>query len=70
MAADYTDGTEMWLDEYETPDFREQLAALWEEVSPLYRQLHAFVRARLRARYGDEVVSRTGPIPAHLLGKM
>ena len=59
----------MWLDEFETADIRDQLAALWEEVAPLYRQLHAFVRGRLRARYGDQVVSRGGPIPAHLLGE-
>ncbi|KAF0306254.1 Angiotensin-converting enzyme [Amphibalanus amphitrite] len=69
-ANNFTDGTDMWLDDYDTPDFRERLAALWEEVAPLYRQLHAFVRGRLRARYGDSVVSRSGPIPAHLLGNM
>ena len=66
---DFTDGTEMWLDEFDTADFRDQLAALWEEVTPLYQQLHAFVRGRLRTHYGDHVVSKSGPIPAHLLGE-
>ena len=36
----------------------------------LYPALHAYVRARLNAHYGDDVVPADGPIPAHLLGNM
>ncbi|NP_001036859.1 ecdysteroid-inducible angiotensin-converting enzyme-related gene product precursor [Bombyx mori] len=61
---------EWWQSEYEVPDFEEQLAKLWEDVKPLYQQLHAYVRKRLRDKYGDKVVSARGPIPAHLLGNM
>lgn len=32
--------------------------------------MHAYVRKRLRDKYGDSVVSAKGPIPAHLLGKL
>ncbi|XP_065334357.1 angiotensin-converting enzyme-like [Cloeon dipterum] len=51
-------------------DFREQVGGLWEQLKPLYQQLHAYVRRHLRLKYGDEVVKAKGPIPAHLLGNM
>ena len=45
------------------------LEQLWEQdVSPLYSQLHAYARLRLRQRYGADAVPAEGPIPAHLLG--
>ena len=43
---------------------------LWEQVRPLYVQLHAYVRWRLREKYGDQVVPASGPIPADLLGNL
>ena len=33
-------------------------------------QLHCYVRRKLSKKYGDKVVPKTGPIPAHLLGNM
>ncbi|XP_043189736.1 angiotensin-converting enzyme-like isoform X1 [Amphibalanus amphitrite] len=66
----FSDGTELWLDVYDTADFQSQIARLWDQLTPLYEQLHAYVRGRLRQHYGEEVVSRDGPIPAHLLGNM
>ena len=48
----------------------EELDRLWEQVRPFYLSLHAYVRQRLRAHYGPEVVPAGGPIPAHLLGNM
>ena len=59
----------MWLAEYESAGFRAELSKLWEQLTPLYEQLHAFVRGRLRKQYGRSEVSRKSPIPAHLLGK-
>lgn len=44
--------------------------ALWQQLKPLYLQLHAYVRRELRKKYGESVVSKDGPIPAHLLGNM
>ena len=37
---------------------------------PLYEQLHCYVRAQLVEEYGEDIVSPTGPIPAHLTGNM
>jgi len=66
---DQSDTAEAWLYDYEAPDFRDQIQRLWEQLQPLYLQLHAYVRSRLRLKYGDDIVPRTGPIPAHLLGE-
>ena len=37
-------------------------------MRPLYLSLHAYVRRKLREKYGADVVPADGPIPAHLLG--
>lgn len=37
---------------------------------PFYRQIHGYVRYRLRQHYGPEVVPAEGNIPMHLLGNM
>ncbi|XP_073942653.1 angiotensin-converting enzyme-like isoform X3 [Choristoneura fumiferana] len=66
----FKDVAEWWQSEYEVADFEQQLAKLWEDVKPLYQQLHAYVRKQLRDKYGPEIVSAKGPIPAHLLGNM
>ena len=42
---------------------------LWDEVKPLYDQLHCHVRAKLNETYGAKV-ALDAPIPAHLLGNM
>jgi hypothetical protein len=68
-AADFTDNAEYWLKDYESPDFREQLSRRWDQVRPLYLQIHAYVRRKLRENYGEQLVTPRGPIPAHLLGK-
>ncbi|XP_042221531.1 angiotensin-converting enzyme-like isoform X2 [Homarus americanus] len=66
----YDDAGEYWRSDYETDNFREQLKELWDKLRPLYEQLHAYVRTKLREKYGEVVVPRAGPIPAHLLGNM
>jgi peptidyl-dipeptidase A len=62
----------MWRSRYDmTPEaFAAEVDRLWGQVRPLYEALHCHVRARLAERYGPDVVSPTGPIPAHLLGNM
>ncbi|XP_008198828.3 angiotensin-converting enzyme-like [Tribolium castaneum] len=65
----FTNNAENWLDNYEDAQFRGQIEGLWEQLKPLYLQIHAYVRFKLREKYG-EVVSEKGPIPAHLLGNM
>jgi len=51
-------------------DFARELDRLWEQVRPLYVQLHAYVRSRLGEKYGAQVVPAAGPIPAHVLGNL
>jgi peptidyl-dipeptidase A len=62
----------MWRAKYDMPpdDFSKELDRLWEQVRPLYLSLHAYVRAKLRAQYGADLVPADGPIPAYLLGNM
>lgn len=67
---DFTDAAEYWLRNYDTPDFREQVAELWKQLRPFYLEVHAFMRRKLREKYGESIVPKQGPIPAHLLGKM
>src|SRR3546814_16404510 len=43
---------------------------LWDQVKPLYLQLHCYTRAKLNRKYGDAVQPATGPIRADLLGNM
>lgn len=65
----FTNNADYWLYGYEADDFKDQVKKLWEQLRPLYLQIHAYVRTKLRERYGD-IVSEKGPIPAHLLGKI
>jgi peptidyl-dipeptidase A len=67
----FKDNGAMWRSKYDMPpdDFAKELDRLWEQVKPLYLSLHAYVRTRLREKYGDAVPA-SGPIPAHLLGNM
>ncbi|XP_064087199.1 angiotensin-converting enzyme-like [Macrobrachium nipponense] len=61
---------DMWIHPYESDTFRQDLARLWDQLKPLYEQLHAYVRRKLREKYGDKHISKRGPIPAHLFGNM
>ena len=54
-----------------TPEqFSAELERLWTEVEPLYKQIHAYVRKRLIAKYGAVADRKDGMIPADLLGNM
>jgi peptidyl-dipeptidase A len=67
----FADMGAMWRSKYDMPPdaFPAEMDRLWEQVKPLYLSLHAYVRWKLREKYGD-VVPASGPIPAHLLGNM
>jgi peptidyl-dipeptidase A len=67
----FKDTGAMWRAKYDmTPDdFARELDRLWEQVRPLYVSLHAYVRWKLRDKYGD-IVPERGPIPAYLLGNI
>ncbi|GAO38615.1 peptidase M2 family protein [Sphingomonas changbaiensis NBRC 104936] len=68
----YPDTGAMWRSQYDMPP--DQFAALtdklWNQVKPLYDELHCYTRAKLNAKYGDAIQPRTGPIRADLLGNM
>jgi peptidyl-dipeptidase A len=68
----YADMGAMWRSKYDMPPdaFARELDRLWDQVRPLYLSLHAYVRGRLREKYGPDAVPEKGPIPAHLLGNM
>jgi len=68
----FADMGAMWRSKYDMPPdaFAKEVDRLWEQVRPLYISLHAYVRTKLREKYGAAVVPEKGPIPAHLLGNM
>ena len=47
----------MWRSGYDMPadDFTREVDRLWDQVRPLYLSLHAYVRWKLREKYGDRV---------------
>ncbi|HEY8211956.1 MAG TPA: M2 family metallopeptidase, partial [Myxococcaceae bacterium] len=68
----YANVGEEWRSAYDmTPaEFETESDRLYQQVRPLYEQLHCYVRQKLQKRYGKEKVPDGGPIPAHLLGNM
>jgi len=68
----FKDTGSLWRSKYDMPadDFAKEMDRVWGQVKPLYNSLQCHVRAKLNEKYGDDVVSKTGPIPAHLLGNM
>ncbi|HTQ97591.1 MAG TPA: M2 family metallopeptidase, partial [Candidatus Acidoferrum sp.] len=68
----YADVGALWRSNYDMPpdQFSAEMDRLWEQLRPLYLSLHAYVRGQLAKKYGKDVVSPNGPIPAHLLGNI
>ena len=68
----YHDAGELWRDNYDmTPaEFSAELDRAWNQLEPLYRELHTYVRSRLIAKYGKAAERPDGLIPAQLLGNM
>ncbi|XP_058287738.1 angiotensin-converting enzyme isoform X1 [Hylobates moloch] len=66
----YVDAGDSWRSMYETPSLEQDLERLFQELQPLYLNLHAYVRRALHRHYGAQRINLEGPIPAHLLGNM
>lgn len=67
----YDDIGEFWRSSYDVSNFDIMIDNLYEEIRPLYEDLHTFVRMRLRDFYGEKLtIGDHDPIPAHLLGNM
>ncbi|MDQ1473433.1 MAG: peptidyl-dipeptidase [Bryobacterales bacterium] len=62
----------LWRSTYDmTPqEFSSEVERLWVQVEPLYKEIHAYVRTKLAAKYGGAANRKDGMIPAHLLGNM
>ncbi|KAF7253672.1 Angiotensin-converting enzyme 2 [Varanus komodoensis] len=76
----YSDYGDYWRGDYEV-DFpeayrytRDELVTdvekTFQQIEPLYKELHAYVRAHLREVYGFHLIDPKGCLPAHLLGDM
>ncbi|XP_052212999.1 angiotensin-converting enzyme-like isoform X2 [Dreissena polymorpha] len=55
---------------YEDPEFENDVRKLFDQLAPLYDELHAYVRRKLRTHYGAKHFPSSGHIPAHLFGDM
>ena len=68
----FADTGALWRSNYDmTPEaFTATTEKLWNEVKPLYLQLHCYTRKQLNAKYGDGVQAKTGPVRADLLGNL
>ncbi len=68
----YSDLGEKWRAGFDMDpaEFQGEAERLWDQVKPLYNELHCAVRAKLGEHYGEDKVPADGPIPAHLLGNM
>ena len=64
--------TDLWFSQYDMPadEFLDETDRVWEELKPLYDALHCHVRDELSNYYGEDIVSKTGSLPAHVLGNM
>ncbi len=69
-SSDLPDAGKMWLQAYEDDSFVAKVDAAWEEIEPLYDELHTYVLRKLKAIYGDKMDVSDGLIPAHILGNM
>ncbi len=63
---------ESWKSGYDMSgeEFEQETERLWNQVKPLYEELHCYTRNKLADFYGEDKVSRNEAIPAHLLGNM
>ena len=68
----FKDTGDLWRSGYDmTPaEFSAELERTWQQLQPLYKELHAYVRYKLIQKYGAAAQRPDGMIPAHLLGNM
>lgn len=67
----FANGGEMWRAGYDMSpaDFEKETDRLWDQVKPLYDELHCYVHNEMAERYGDKMPA-DGTIPAHVTGNM
>ncbi|MCL4156429.1 UNVERIFIED_CONTAM: hypothetical protein GTU68_013958 [Idotea baltica] len=60
----------MWTYDYESETFEDDVLEIYNQLKPLYLQVFAYTRRKLREVYGESRISKRGPIPAHITGNM
>lgn len=60
----------MWRARFEDNMLTQKVDKLWDEVKPLYDELHKYVRYQLRNLHANNIDKTSEFIPAHLLGNM
>ena len=65
---EYDDTGAYWRSWYEMEGFEAECDRLWNTVKPLYQNLHAYVKRKLKAKYAGKPFPSSGHIPAHILG--
>jgi len=69
LFAGFSDVSEAWqMTDYDETGIESTVQRLYDQLKPLYQQLHAHVRRRLIEVYPNHGLDPNGPIPAHLLG--
>ncbi|KAG7190324.1 hypothetical protein KM043_006439 [Ampulex compressa] len=66
----FTDAAEYWMFPYESPSLQQDIESVWETIRPLYEELHAYIRKKLRDLYGPEKIGSHTPLPSHILGSV
>ncbi|KAJ3088792.1 hypothetical protein HK102_007894 [Quaeritorhiza haematococci] len=68
----FEDTSVLWRAGYDmsVDEFTSMIQQVWEQVLPLYEQLHCYTKGRLMDKYGKDKFGDDGLIPAHLLGNM
>jgi peptidyl-dipeptidase A len=70
--SNYKDLSENWIEDFQDKNFEVMIDGLFNEIKPLYEQIHAYARRKLAGLYGSKYPANHDPklIPAHLLGNM
>jgi peptidyl-dipeptidase A len=68
----FKDVSSMRRSGYDMPEdmFEMEVDRLWDQVKPLYMQLHCYARRGINKIYGNRVQPKSGPIFSHLTGNM
>ena len=68
----YKDLGELWRSRYDlTPaELEADVERLWQQVKPLYDDLHCYARTRLQKKWGKDKIADGAPLPAHVFGNM
>lgn len=58
--------SEVWYEQYEMPNFIEELGSVMDTIKPLYQQVHAHLREALKDKFGSYIIN-SSLIPHPLL---